>query len=114
MCAFYVALPVLVVERKGVFKSFSRSAQLTKGRRWAILGTTFVVSILVGIINVVITLIGGVITQAIVIPGAQSILQGLIAGTIGTVASALPTVIYLRLVHLREGGEATKLADVFA
>jgi hypothetical protein len=33
-----VAVPVLVIERIGVIRSFGRSSQLTKGSRWKILG----------------------------------------------------------------------------
>lgn len=35
---FFVALPVVVIEQPGITESLRRSAQLTSGRRWNILG----------------------------------------------------------------------------
>ena len=40
--AWSVAVPAQVVEKTGVFQSFSRSAELTRGSRWAIFGLFFV------------------------------------------------------------------------
>ena len=36
LTVWWVAIPAAVVERPGIFASFSRSAELTKGRRWGI------------------------------------------------------------------------------
>lgn len=51
---FWVSLPVSIIERKGVLASFRRSAELTKGHRWRILGIvamTVVCWLVVGVIS---------------------------------------------------------------
>lgn len=49
MLALWVYVPAIVIEKKGVGGAFSRSRELTKGRRWAILGLFIVVGILFAI-----------------------------------------------------------------
>jgi hypothetical protein len=48
LTVLYVAVPVAVVERPGVFASLSRSGDLTKGYRWAVFGVAFVQFLLTG------------------------------------------------------------------
>jgi hypothetical protein len=43
--AFWLYIPVIVVEKSGILESFSRSAFLTKGRRWTVVGLWVVVGI---------------------------------------------------------------------
>lgn len=38
LLAWWVAVPVLAIERLGLFAALRRSAQLTRGRRWSLLG----------------------------------------------------------------------------
>jgi uncharacterized membrane protein len=38
LCALYATVPVVVIERQGVFASIRRSRELTKGFRWRIFG----------------------------------------------------------------------------
>ena len=40
--AYLLFVPAIVVEKRGIIDSFNRSAFLTKGRRWAILGAWLV------------------------------------------------------------------------
>jgi hypothetical protein len=44
LCMLYVATPVSVVERPSMAVALSRSADLTKGRRWRVLGLILVVT----------------------------------------------------------------------
>lgn len=41
----WVAVPVAVIERPGVFKSLGRSARLTKGRRWSVLAILVIIAV---------------------------------------------------------------------
>jgi hypothetical protein len=51
MCIWFVASPAAVAEKLGPFAAFSRSAQLTAGRRWGIFGLTLLLGImLVGLL----------------------------------------------------------------
>jgi hypothetical protein len=114
MTVYYVALPVLVAEGKGVFASFGRSARLTSGRRWAVFGSMFLVGLVLSIANALIAGIGGMIVIASGFPAGVAIIQGLVTAITGPPNAALSTIVYLRLVRLREGGESKKLEEVFA
>ena len=58
LCAYYIAVPVCVIERPGVIQSMSRSADLTYGTRWRIFGLVLVVFIPVGAIGAILLAIG--------------------------------------------------------
>jgi hypothetical protein len=58
--AWSVAMPVLVLENRGVFDSFKRSAELTRGKRWSIFLVFFVVWLVTFVIELAImALFGG-------------------------------------------------------
>src|SRR5262249_25413249 len=46
MCMWFVTTPAAVAERLGPFAAFTRSAQLTSGRRWGIFGLSFLVALI--------------------------------------------------------------------
>jgi hypothetical protein len=56
-----VAAPVLVSERAGVFQAMERSAKLTEGHRWAILGLAVIYLILVLVVNFAIGAVIGAV-----------------------------------------------------
>ena len=62
---WFVAVPVMIIEDKGVFDSMSRSGELTKSNRWRLFGLG--VLIYIGIF--VVVLIAGLITAALPILG---------------------------------------------
>ena len=86
---WFVAVPVLIIEDKGVFDSMSRSGELTKGNRWRIFGLGLVVYI--GVF--VVFLIAGLIAAALPILGliAFVVLAVLVYPWIAVV---VPTVYY--------------------
>ena len=45
-CVYFVATPAAVAEKLGPFTAFSRSAALTRGRRWGIFGLTFLLGLM--------------------------------------------------------------------
>jgi len=55
---WWVIIPVIVVEKTGVFECFGRSRALTSGNRWRILGLLFVVGLAQGVINFILQMIG--------------------------------------------------------
>ncbi len=114
MTAFYVVIPAMVAERRGVFESFSRAAKLTSGKRWAILGTAFLMGLIVAVAGFVLGLIGGLIAAATGSTIVVAVVQGLISGATGVLSAVLVNVIYLRLVDLRGGGRVQELSDIFA
>lgn len=93
-----VALPSLVVEDIGIFDSMSRSAALTKENRMRILG----VGILVILIVFGIAIVAALLSAITPILGA---IAGLVLGILlYPYLAMLTTVLYYRLVELKEGG----------
>jgi hypothetical protein len=84
----WVAVPVAVVERPGVFASLSRSAELTQSNRWRVFGIIMILiainlgaGFLIGLISVMVALIAG---------GS--------GGVQGAVSSALPIIAALSII----------------
>ncbi len=51
---WWVYIPAIVVESKGIIEAFGRSRELTRGRRWHLLGLILIVGIVVLIVSFVI------------------------------------------------------------
>jgi hypothetical protein len=98
-----VIVPVIVIERSGVFGSFSRSQQLVRGHGWHVFGTL----VLVWLILIVVDVVLGVIFAALPVllrTGLATVVSGtLIAPFIAVVV----TLIYYRLVAAQGGGPVT-------
>lgn len=93
-----VAMPALIVEDIGVFDSMSRSAALTKDNRMRILA----VGILVILIMIGIAILGALLTAVTPILGALAML--ILGILLYPYLAMLTTVLYFRLVELKEGG----------
>ncbi|MCX6370308.1 MAG: hypothetical protein NTZ58_03525 [Solirubrobacterales bacterium] len=75
---WFVAVPVLVAEDKGVFASMSRSSELTKGNRWRLIWLfviiyvlLFIIAFIVGLlaaITPILGVIGGVLIAIVAYP----------------------------------------------
>ena len=112
-----VAVPSLVVERKGIFAAFSRSAELTKGARWKIFGLCLVLLVIYWLLSAVIGLVGLGMYSPTNAAGftITNIIGSMIVGTIfnmlwGTIQPSL----YVELRQWKERDSAQNLADVFA
>lgn len=93
-----VSLPALVVEGIGVFDAMSRSAELTRDNRMRILA----VGILLILILIGVSLVASLLAAVTPILGA---LVGLVLGILlYPYVYMLTTVLYFRLVELKEGG----------
>lgn len=99
-----VIVPVIVIERAGVFDSFGRSQRLVKGYGWPVFGTL----VLLFIILIVVELILGIIFVAL--PALLgSLLATLVAGTlIAPYIALVVTLMYYRLVAAHGGGPVTE------
>ena len=108
---WFVAIPVAVVERPGVFASLSRSSELTKGSKGAIF---LLVLVLVAIGIGISFLLGGALLKAS--EGMKEplfltmALEVLVTAPFG---AALSGVTYLTLRRVKEGISADELAKVF-
>lgn len=89
-----VIVPVIVIERSGVFQSFGRSQQLVRGRGWNVFGTL----VLVWLITIVLNIVLGLLLFALPL-GLRNGLSTLVSGTLLSPFLALiVTLIYYRLV----------------
>jgi hypothetical protein len=114
---WFVATPVCVVERLGVFRSMGRSRQLTKGHRWKIFGLYLLILIPAIII--------GAIVGGIAVAGGAAALSSALASTVGRIAnliwSAAWTAFYAIVVVVtyhdlrvaKEGVDTDQIASVF-
>ena len=106
---FFVALPVCVVERLGPIRSLSRSAQLTKGHRWRLLGL-FILLMLIsaivgGVLQVALEFIGGFVVTVI-----GSLVWN---AAFGAYSSIVFVVAYHDLRVAKEGVDIERIAAVF-
>lgn len=106
----WVAIPVAVIERPGVFRSLGRSRELTKGSRWKLLGVTLVVAVASfassWVVGVALAPVGNMVVSAVgnlVVEAAFSALWA--------VTSA---VSYYALRTAKEGVDIEEIAAVFA
>jgi hypothetical protein len=107
---FYVAGPVCMFERRGVFDSLARSRELTAGFRWPIFGV-FIVLLLAGLIA------GGLLaflTLNLHVSGfVNAMLDYFWTSLSGAVGAILVAVVYHDLRVAKEGVDIEKLATVF-
>lgn len=112
---WWVYIPVVVVEGKGIIGSFGRSRELTRGRRWHILGLLVVVILISVVASFIIGLIVGV---AIIGSGGGSvlvaaILQYAVMSLVTAFSAILVAVGYYYLRAEKEGVNIDDIAQVF-
>jgi hypothetical protein len=104
-----VSVPVLVQERQGVLASMKRSAELTAGSRWALLGLFVIIAIIIIVVQLVVgfvvALFGGIIAL---------VLGLIIQSILSTVFSTATAVSYVALREAKEGTSVQELAKIFA
>jgi hypothetical protein len=105
-CMLYVAVPVCVIEKIGVFDSLSRSAVLTKGYRWQIFGLLALVSITSLIVQLVLGLLGGPVAWGQVLTFGWQVIAT-------SFSAVLVAVVYHDLRVAKEGMDTGNLANVF-
>jgi hypothetical protein len=60
LARYFAVVPAIVLEEAGTLRSFSRSAELSHGRKWHILGTLVLVTIIYYLLVLGVSLIGAV------------------------------------------------------
>jgi len=96
-----VALPSMVVEDQGVFDSLGRSSDLTRDNRMRILG----VGLVVLAAYLVIAIVGGLLVALTPIVGIIALI--ILGVVLYPYIAIIGTVLYYRLVELKEGGVVT-------
>lgn len=112
--AFILAVPARVVEKVGVFQSFSRSRALTRNNRWRIFALLFVYMITVWVLELVIASLTGGFNPTnmgfIVLRGLMGLVVSFVGGMVTTTGIA---TLYFELRRIKEGVGASELAAVF-
>nr|WP_255500755.1 glycerophosphoryl diester phosphodiesterase membrane domain-containing protein [Caulobacter sp. 17J80-11] len=110
------AVPALVVERRGVRASLARSAKLTEGRRWAVLGTLLLFLAFGCVVFVVCSLVVGlfgVAYEAATLALLKNLIGPLFAALFAVISSVMVATIYHELKTAREGEGVEALAAAF-
>ena len=105
----WVAVPVAVVERPGVTRSLSRSAELTKGYRWQVFGVLATVLAL----NLVLALLAGSLAAGDADTTAFLVVSWIVSAVFGAVIAVVSAVSYHDLRIAKEGIGAEQIAAVF-
>ena len=120
-CAWSVAVPAVVADRVGIFESFGRSAELTRGNRWQIFALAILVLVISFVLGMIVNAILGVSMMA-ADPSAAldkatsplglalSAISSTLSGVIGATGAA---VLYVELRNARDGAGPGWLADIF-
>jgi hypothetical protein len=106
---WFVATPACVVEQLGPFRSMRRSADLTGGHRWKILGLMLLLFIISAVISPMIALILGLLGSGTIV-----LIGGLIwSGIWGAFYAIAAVVTYHDLRVAKEGIDIEQIAAVF-
>ena len=114
--AFYVAVPVLLVEGSRPVRSLGRSRELVRGRWWGTFGVAVVGTLLVSVVSFAVS--GLVVGVAFANP-ARNTVTGFVLNTFATTlgsmlstpaAAAFATVLYIDLRVRKEGFDLLLLA----
>lgn len=110
---WWIAVPVIAVEGKGPFAGLARTARLTEGRRWPVLGVIAVVAIMLFLGVYLATKVGGMTTQETAAPIPTTV-PGAVWFVVTALFSAffaiLATVIYYRLRAEKEADAPAAIA----
>lgn len=116
MVTWIVNLPVYIAERVGIFATFGRSTELTRGNRWRIFGLVIIYLVAFAIIEALAGVFGNAsrIASGAGIPMIQSyVLLPLISVASGMLTSTGIAVLYVELRRLRDGVGPAGLAAIF-
>lgn len=108
-----VAIPVQVNEKRGVRASMSRSAELTKGSRWALLGLFVIFIIIAFVVQWIVGMLTALMMGSLGLIPALAI--GALVSTVWSIMGAiLLAVSYVELRLIKDGANVKDLAEIFA
>lgn len=103
----WVAIPVAVVERPGIFAALSRSRDLTKGSRWEIVGLVILIYL------PMLALLFALGAMSGTLEGETLVIAGVVEGLFSLFASVAAAVGYFELRTSKEGIDVSEIAAVF-
>jgi hypothetical protein len=108
---WWVYVPAIVVEGKGIIEAFGRSRELTRGRRWHILGLLIVLIILMIVVGFVVSIVAAIVASQGGL--AASIINYVFNALLTAFTSVLVAVGYYYLRAEKEGIDANEIARIF-
>lgn len=118
MIIWSVAAPAEVVEREGIMMALSRSAELTKGSRWRILGLFLVLLVIYILVFIMLGFVGLSSFRAGAATGEFGLVN-LIASVVSAMVmnllwGTIQPSLYIELRQAKEGSSVESLEAVFA
>ena len=110
-CMWAIVVPANVVEGRGVFDSFKRSAELTSGYRWHIFGLGILYYVFAIIFTVVLAAV--MVMVSLILPYLGMVVSFLINAVTTAFTAVSLTVIYAELRRVKEGVSVDQIAQVF-
>jgi hypothetical protein len=104
--AFIVVYPVAVFEKGSAVDALRRSSQLTRGRRWNIFGASFIIGILVGVINIAAAGVMSIFPLNGITFVPLDIAVGILGDILAEATTVLSLVIYLGILRTLESGQS--------
>lgn len=108
-----VVIPAAVVERPGIFGSFKRSWELTKGYRWPVLGLLLILFVILLVFSLVTGAAAGFAIFFMDDLALVMVVNYVISALSGAFASVVVAVLYHDLRVAKEGVSTQQIAAVF-
>jgi hypothetical protein len=108
---WFALVPVQVMEDSKFFAGFGRAADLSRGRRWGILGLLLVYLVIIVAVSVVV--FGIVAVVAVTAPIVGLILMIPFLALYSAIGAIMPAVVYYLLRTEKEGVGIDEIAKVF-
>jgi hypothetical protein len=105
MAMFFVAVPVVVVERCGVPDAFVRSRDLTRGNRLLIFVGALAFMVLVALIFLFAVIVPGIVVALLGVPGLFAVVAGALGAVCGVLSATFSFVVYDELSGFSVGGD---------
>lgn len=110
-------MPAVVVIENAAFRGLGRSAALTKGYRWPVLGALGSVAVVTGIIGFITPVVTNLTIEAIGVNQTSIVLILLATSALSAIGFGLSSITtaltYARLREIKEGVSVSDIADVF-
>lgn len=104
---YFAVIPAIVLEDAGTFGSFSRSSELSRGRKWHILGTLVLVTIIYYLLVIGVSMIGALMGNFVV----QTLVSSVAAILIYPVVAITESLLYYDARIRSEGLDIELMTD---
>ena len=104
--AFALVYPVAIFEKGSAVDALRRSFKLTRGNRWNIFGATFVIGLVVGVINLALQGVVSIFAINGIAFWPSNIAVAIVGDILGEAFTIASLVIYLGILRTLESGQS--------